>query len=233
MDYPLRVRVFLLALNFFPLLHVASLIILWRSEPEWIPGARMAVSAGWLYLLPPALARLTSAICGVPDGSHAVSSRAFLGWWAMAQYQMLFNRLPFLEEGMRLVPGLYSLWLRLWGSRIGRLTFWSPGVSVLDRGYLDIGNDVVLATGVRLNGHVLHRNKQGELELALARIRIGEGATIGGYSLLTAGTEIAPGEATKAYLLSPPFTRWRDGKRIRGGEVNAEVDHHHPIDGNL
>jgi acetyltransferase-like isoleucine patch superfamily enzyme len=86
---------------------------------------------------------------------------------------------------------------------------------VLDRGYLDLGDDVVFGAGVRLNGHVILRNRQGQLELAIAPIRIGSGAAIGGYALLTAGTEIAAGESTRAHLLSPPFTVWRDGKRSR------------------
>ena len=129
---------------------------------------------------------------------------------------MMFNRFPFLEEALRVFPGLYSNWLRLWGSHIGRLTFWAPGVTVLDRGYLDIGDDVVFGAGVRLNGHVLMRTSAGTLELALGTIKIGAGASIGGYSLLTAGTEIAAGESTRAHLLSPPFTIWREGKRLKG-----------------
>jgi hypothetical protein len=87
---------------------------------------------------------------------------------------------------------------------------------VLDREYLDIGDDVVFGAGVRLNGHVILRNRQGRLELAVGPIKIGSGAAVGGYSLLTAGTEIAAGESTRAHLLSPPFTVWRDGKRFRG-----------------
>jgi len=86
----------------------------------------------------------------------------------------------------------------------------------LDRGYLDIGDDVVFGAGVRLNGHVLVRTSAGTLELALGTIKIGAGASIGGYSLLTAGTEIAAGESTRAHLLSPPFTIWREGKRLKG-----------------
>lgn len=39
------------------------------------------------------------------------------------------------------------------------------------------------------------------------------GAMIGGYSLLTAGTEIADDEATRAFLTSPPFSKWKNGRR--------------------
>jgi hypothetical protein len=46
-------------------------------------------------------------------------------------------------------------------------------------------------------------------------VKIGDDAMIGGYSLLTAGTEIAAGEATRAFLISPPFSKWKNGKRSR------------------
>jgi hypothetical protein len=93
---------------------------------------------------------------------------------------------------------------------------------VLDREYLDLGDDVVFGAGVRLNGHVILRSRQGRLELAVAPIKIGSGAAVGGYSLLTAGTEIPAGESTRALLLSPPFTVWRDGKRVKGENDNAD-----------
>ena len=118
-----------------------------------------------------------------------------------------------LEETLRLIPGLYSLWLRGWGSRIGKLTYWAPRTVILDRGFLDLGDHVILGAGVRLNPHVIERDP--EPTLRLAPIKIGDGAMIGGYSLLTAGTEIAAGEATRAFLISPPFSRWKNGSRIR------------------
>ncbi|NQW99044.1 hypothetical protein HQ447_00190 [bacterium] len=37
-------------------------------------------------------------------------------------------------------------------------------------------------------------------------------AIIGGDSLLTAGTEIAADEATRAFLISPPFSRWKGSR---------------------
>ncbi|MBZ5636161.1 MAG: hypothetical protein LAO55_23785 [Acidobacteriia bacterium] len=212
--YPVRLRVWMLILNLFPLAHVSMMVaIAVANLPVWVRLTGVLVS---LLILPPLLARLVHALSPVRSGRIAVETPGFLAWWATAQFQMIFNRLPVIEELMRIVPGLYSNWLRLWGSRIGRLTFWSPGMVVLDREYLDLGDDVVFGAGVRLNGHVILRNRHGRLELALAPIKIGSGASIGGYSLITAGTEIAPGESTRAHLLSPPFTVWRDGKRWKG-----------------
>jgi hypothetical protein len=36
-----------------------------------------------------------------------------------------------------------------------------------------------------------------------------------GCSLLTAGTEICSDQTTRALLVSPPFSIWKDGKRVR------------------
>jgi acetyltransferase-like isoleucine patch superfamily enzyme len=217
-----RRQLWMLLWNFFPLAHCVSIALL-VVYLDASPLRRFAAALACLYLLPPLLARLAGVVVRMPEGRIAVDSTAFLAWWATAQFQMIFNRLPILDELLRLVPGLYSNWLRLWGSRIGRLTFWAPGVRVLDRGYLQLGDDVVFGAGVRLNGHVLLKDQSGFGQLALAPIVIGSGAMIGGYALLTAGTEIAAGEVTRAHLLSPPFTKWRDGKRVREGGVSDEM----------
>ena len=112
-----------------------------------------------------------------------------------------------------MIPGVYSLWLRLWGSRIGKLTYWVPQTLILDRGFLDIGDHVVFGAGVRINPHVMENDSAPVLRLS--PVKIGDDCMIGGYSLLTAGTEIAPGEATRAFLISPPFSKWKDGRRNR------------------
>jgi hypothetical protein len=218
-DYPASVRVWMLLLNLFPLAHLSALVaIAFSNFPVW---ARVSAVLGVLFILPPLLRRLVHALAPLPAGKISIESGGFLSWWATAQFQIIFNRLPMIEELLRMIPGVYSSWLRLWGSRIGRLTYWAPGMVVLDREYLDLGDDVVFGAGVRLNGHVILRNRQGNLELAVAPIKIGSGAAIGGYSLLTAGTEIAPGESTRAHLLSPPFTVWREGKRYKDTEDEA------------
>jgi hypothetical protein len=219
-DYPARLRVWMLLLNFFPLAHLGALVLIgFVNVPLW---QRVTGVLFTLLLLPPLLARIVHALAPLPGPRISVESGGFLAWWATAQFQIIFNRLPMIEEMLRMIPGVYSNWLRLWGSRIGRLTYWSPGMVVLDREYLDLGDDVVFGAGVRLNGHVILRNRQGRLELAVAPIKIGSGASVGGYSLLTAGTQIPPGESTRAYLLSPPFTVWRDGKRVKGETDDAD-----------
>jgi hypothetical protein len=206
-------RLWLLLLNCLPLLHVVSVGlcvgIAWSSWP-W----RLLTGLGVLYLAPPLAARFIRTVFPIREGHIAVSTPEFLTWWALFNLQVIYCRLPALEECLRLVPGLYSCWLRLWGARVGRLTYWAAGLRVLDRSFLHIGNDVVFGAGVRLNPHVLARNEHNQMELTLATVIIGDRAIIGGYSLLTAGSEVAADECTRAFLVSPPFGKWQDGRRI-------------------
>lgn len=206
-------RAGLLLLNAVPLLHLAGTVGVFFLPVGWL--ARIGTAVGVLYLVPPVLTRMLLAFARVPEGRIEINSKAFMVWWATFQMQTLFCRFVMIEEALRLVPGLYSLWLRLWGARIGRLTYWSPGTTITDRTYLDIGDDVVFGAGVRLNSHVMCVGPEGRFQLALGTIRVGPRSLVGGYSLLTAGSEIAPNEITKAFLLSPPFSSWKDGRRLR------------------
>jgi hypothetical protein len=201
------VRVAMLLLNLLPLLHGTGAVACFFLPLSW--PLRAAAALAFLYLLPLIPGRLLRESLRAEPATFDIGSPAFLRWWGCFQCQVLFLRFPVLEEIIRLVPGLYSLWLRCWGSRIGKLTYWAPQTIILDRGFMEIGDHVVFGAGVRLNPHVM------ENELKLAPIRIGDGAMIGGYSLLTAGTEIADGERTRAFLISPPFSKWKDGKRLR------------------
>jgi hypothetical protein len=120
----------LLALNTLPFLLAAGVVVL-LTVPSWPIGVRSAAAATLLWLVPPLLCRLVFALSPVPDGRHVFGSAAFWSWWISLKLQTLFLRLPLLEELLRLVPGLYSAWLRLWarasaGSPTGRPGSKSP-----------------------------------------------------------------------------------------------------------
>jgi hypothetical protein len=215
-DYNLSTpkQLLLLLLNSLQMWHAA--LVLCVLFIPWAPWAvRMASGIAVLYMLPPILARFILIAAPPVEGEIRPDQPGFMRWWALLNLQMLFNRFQAFEEILRLVPALYSAWLRLWGGKVGHHIYWSPGTRILDRSFVRIGNGVVFGAGVRINPHVFHRNKKGAFVLALATVDIGERALIGGYSLLAAGTTIPPGECTRALLLSPPFTHWEEGKRIR------------------
>ena len=207
-------RAALLCCSYIPLFHVV-LICCTLCTPWAALGWRIGAAAAVLYLLPPLLARCILRIWPIHEGCIAMPSRDYFVWWALLNLQVLFCRLPALEELMRIIPGAYGAWLRLWGSRVGSFIYWAAGLQILDRSFLNIGSGVVFGAGVRLSPHVIAENDVGGLELKLAAIHIGDCALIGGYSLLTAGTRIADGENGRACLISPPFSRWKSGKRIQ------------------
>jgi hypothetical protein len=211
----------MLLLNSIPFFHTLLVILLffYPWERVWV---RCLSGVGCLYLLPPMTARVIGLIMPIKRTRIAMGSREYFTWWALANLQMVFCRLPFLEELLRLIPGVYSNWLRLWGAKIGRLTYWAAGTKILDRQCLQVGNNVVFGAGVRINAHVLVKNETGQLELLLAPIKIGDNVIVGGYSLLTTGTEIADGEFTRALLSSPPFSHWQNGTRSKK-ETDVEL----------
>ena len=207
-------RLLVMLLNYLPLLHV--ILTLGIGIYPWAGvGWRIFAALAVLFIAPALAARIILRASPLRSTVINLGSTDFFKWWALLNLQVLFCRLTILEEMMRLVPALYSAWLRLWGSKVGRLVYWAPGTLILDRSFLDIGDDVIFGAGVRLNPHVMMRNAQGEMELLLAPVKIGSRAVVGGYSLLTAGTELAADEPSQACLLSPPFTKWRNGKRVK------------------
>jgi hypothetical protein len=207
-------RLVMILCGFLPLVHAAAAIAPVALVGAGMSRPRMLVIAPIvLYLAPALLVRACTWARPLPSGAFRVGSGAFLWWWFTAQPQVIFSRLPFLEELLRVVPGLYSAWLRIWGARIGAFVYWSPGVAIADRSLVRIGDRVVFGMGVRLNAHVLAPGADGSPHLYLAPVHIGSDTLVGGYSLVLAGCEIAPGQVTPPLKTLHPFTRWAGGRR--------------------
>jgi hypothetical protein len=213
-DIPARIRTAMIVIGFVPLLHatltIAPVILVLMGSPARL----LLLTPVILYLLPAVIVRLVTLRTTLPVGLVDLGSPMFLRWWFTAQCQIVFTRLPSLEELLRLVPALYSAWLRLWGSKIGALVYWSPGVTVLDRSLVNLGDRVVFGAGVRLNPHVI-APIGGRRSLILAPVTIGSDALVGGYSTLLPGCVIAPGEVTDAFRTVHPFTHVEGGRRSR------------------
>jgi hypothetical protein len=211
---PGRVRAAMMLIGFVPLVHTALtvtpvlLVIMGR------PRMLLALAPVALYLLPPAIVRLVTWRRPLPTGLIDLASPEFLRWWFTAQCQIVFARLPWLDELLRLVPTLYSAWLRLWGSRVGAFVYWSPGLVILDRSLVNIGSRVVFGAGVRLNPHAI-APIGGRRALILGPVTIGDDALIGGYSTLLPGCIVSPGEVTAPFRTVHPFMQIEGGRRSR------------------
>lgn len=196
-----------LACNFFTVLHLATIAAVAAFAPGWIwktVGLTLTV-----YFLPLACVRLATAIRPLQPGRIPVGSAAYYVWWFSFCAQNLYARFPALEEALRCIPGCYSLWLRLWGAKIGKLTYWSAGVRIYDRAFVKVGDHCRFGLGVRIAPHV-----HVEDDLLLAPVEIEDNVVVGAYSLLVAGTVLKADQSTRAYLLSPPNSIWQDNRRI-------------------
>ncbi len=207
-------KLLLLLISYIPFAQVAALgTLVWLLHSR--PAACISAMLVGLYLVPPIVCRVAAWLLPIRCQRIEIGTRDFFVWWFMLNLQMLFCRFPTLEEILRVFPGCYSMWLRLWGARVGRLTYWAAGVRVLDRQALDIGNDVTFGAGSRLNPHVMLADDQGRLTLVLAPVKIGDRVAVGGYSLLVAGSEIAADQCTRAFLILPPMNRLKNGRRVK------------------
>lgn len=205
-----------LALNFLPLLHVLSgALVVWAVDGAL---ARVGAALAWLYVLPPLAGRMATGMLGAPAGEGlGQDARAYKVWWFLTQCQLLFNRFGVLEELLRLVPGLYALWLNAWGARVSAKVYWGPGAAVVDRPSVRIGPGVVIGTRAVLSGHLAVKDARGAFRVTLAPVEIAEGALIGAYAGIGPGCRIAAGEEVPAAAFLRPFTQWTGGRRVRPG----------------
>lgn len=209
-----RKQVFILILcNYFSLVHIACCVCCLVFLPGW--AWKIGSFLACLYFLPLLCTRLAFLLHPIKREKIPLFSTDYYVWWFTFCTQILYLRFPVIEEVMRCVPSLYSFWLRLWGSRIGKLTYWSPGTIVLERSFLRVGDHVNFAAGTRLNPHV-----HVDGELWLAPIVVEDHVVVGGYSLLSAGTVLKANQATKAFLISPPYSVWQDNHRISKAHVD-------------
>lgn len=209
-----RPSLYSLALNALPLCYVLAGVAVVIA----IDGIGMAIAAAlaWIYVVPPLIARIAMALFGVPQGEALdQASRAYKVWWFLAQLQIPFNRFGVFEELIRLVPGLYPLWLNAWGSRVSSIVYWGPGAMVADRQSARIGRGAVIGTRAVLSGHLAVKDESGATRVTLGPVEIGEGVLIGAYAGIGPGCIIAPGEQVPAAAYVRPYTRWANGRRIK------------------
>ena len=174
------------ALSFFPALHLvtmtAALVALAHAPSA---GTAIAVMLA-VYGLPLCAFRLLSYWQPLREGVSFLDEPRFSPWWGGHQIQAVFIAIPQLESLLQLIPGAFSLWLRLWGSEVGRSVYWTPRVEIADRSLLVIGDAAVVGHKVEMYAHAV-RSRRGRPLLHIRRIVIGRGAFLG------AGTRIGPG----------------------------------------
>ncbi len=178
----------------------------WMSAPASVSRALLWLAT--VYLLPVACFRLHERVWPLVEGRSRLDEPSYAPWWGAHQFQIMYTAFPALEAALRLVPGMYSAWLRLWGSRIGHGVHWTPLVEISDRSLLEVGDGVIFGHRAACYAHVVQR-RSGRLDLYLRRIRIGRGVQLG------AGSRLGPGAAIMDGVTLPALTDVGVGRRVR------------------
>lgn len=209
---PERPDAFSLWMNLVPFAFAAGgiAVVLLGSGDGW---SRLGIALAWLYLLPPLLGRVILALFGRPEGSFTQDQKGYRVWWVLTQLQIPFNRLPFLEELLRLVPALYPLWIALWGGRLSPFAYVAPGVTITDRYLVRVERRAVLGFRSTLAGHMAVRDEEGRWLAVVAAPTVRESAIVGGDAGLGPGATLLGGALLPSGRRVGPFDRWpRSGR---------------------
>ncbi|TXT37636.1 MAG: hypothetical protein FD135_3470 [Comamonadaceae bacterium] len=196
-----------LILNILPFAHLASGCGLMFAGLDTV-GQRVAFAFAWIYLLPPLVARFTLAVYGIPAGQLTQDTRGYRVWWFLTQWQTLFNRLPWLEEVLRLVPGLYAFWIGLWGGHLSPFAYVGPGVVITDRYLVYVERGAVLGFKSALAAHMVIRDQQGRYVVVVAAPVVEAEAILGGYAGLGPGAILRAGHLLPSGRRVAPFGEW-------------------------
>jgi hypothetical protein len=146
------------------------------------------------YFLPLLIQRIVLGIYPIKEGGVYIGldEKSFSPWLFSLRVQQIYLVFPQLERLLFYLPGLYSGWLRLWGSKIGKNVFWTPGTIVNDRSLMDVGDFVIFGHNTYMSSHLL-RVKNGRFFVYIKKIKIGSNCFIGAFTKMGPGTTIQSG----------------------------------------
>jgi NDP-sugar pyrophosphorylase family protein len=202
--------------SFFP----ALVILLTAASILWIcfyPGilSIMALLIS-LYVFPLLVYKIHEYFYPLKEEISYLAGKNYSPWWGSHQIQVIYIAFPALETLLRLIPGAFSLWLRLWGSKVGKNVYWTPQLEISDRAFIEIGDNVVFGNGVGIYSHIIKPKKQ-DLLLYVKKVKIGNNVFLGAWNHIAPGVTIADG----TYV--PVFTHVYPNKKFsQESKVNSE-----------
>ncbi|MBD2046414.1 acyl transferase [Coleofasciculus sp. FACHB-64] len=145
-----------------------------------------------LYGFPLLVYRLHERFYPVKEGISYLGSKEYSPWWGSHQIQLIYIAFPALETLIRLIPGAFSLWLRLWGAKVGKGVYWTPQLEIADRGLIEVGNRAVFGHGVGIYSHIIKPRKQ-DLMLYVKKVKIGSNVFLGAWNHIGPGVVVEEG----------------------------------------
>lgn len=177
-------------ISLFPMFYLFCVLgCIWKMFSNFM-AADFLLLIGTVYLMPLILYRIHFLFFPFTDGYWILSEKKYNPWYASHMFQFPFIACPWIESVIHFIPGLYSCWLRAWGSKIGKKIYWTPRVEIVDRGLIEVGDYVVFGHISAFCSHMV-ADIEGKPALVIKTIKIGEKAFIGADSQIGPGTIIA------------------------------------------
>jgi hypothetical protein len=176
--------------SYFPLMMTAAAFLALGVFAQWPSPLTVILVLFIIYALPPMVLRVMFRWAPLKIGVSAIDGRTFNPWLAAHHIQAFYDALPYLESLLRVIPGFYSMWLRMWGSRVGYGVEWPVRMDVLDRNLMDIGNRVVFSREVELSAHVRQKMEGGGSRVLVRPVRVGGHAFVGACARLGPGAVV-------------------------------------------
>ena len=181
----------------YPSLHVLLILgslvcFIWNPSWKTLSGIPAVI-----YLFPLLSFRLHQLVAPLKEGNSTIVG-SYSPWYGTHMIQTVFIAFPGTERFLRLFPGLFALWLRCWGSKVGKNVYWTPHFEVADRSLLEIGDNVVFGYNVKVACHVISPSREFGLKLYTKKCIMEDGSFVGATARLAPGVRVCEGALVKA-----------------------------------
>ena len=181
----------------FPAFHtilVLASLVTFVFHPQWYTVLVIPVV---IYIFPLIAFHIHQLFAPVNEGEFDLT-KGYSAWFGSHMLQNFFITFPITERFLRLFPGVFSLWLRLWGSSVGKNVYWTPDFEVADRSLLIIGNNAVFGYAVKISCHMINPSRKMGLKNTIKKVEIQDGVFVGAGTRITPGVIIKKGVVVKA-----------------------------------
>lgn len=186
-------------ITLFPVVNVTLVIaafVAFIHEPSVANGLFILFS---IYGFPLLSFHLHQYLCPLEEGSTSIV-KGYSAWYGTHMIQNMHITFPAFERLLRLFPGVFSIWLRLWGSKVGKAVHWTTQLEIADRSLVEVGDNSVFGYNVKLSSHVIKPSREHGMVVYVKRIVIGKNALVG------AVTQMAPGSSVEDGALVPALS---------------------------
>jgi hypothetical protein len=187
-----------------------GLLFFWTDDWEglFLPFAIFA-----LYLQSPLIWRLMSSVYGPVPLVSRIGVKVETGslWLVSHRLQEIYETFEVFERVLKTFPGVYSMWLRLWGARIGKKVNWTAGCKIVDRPFLRIGDRCLIGNQSYITAHAI-KKKQDRYQLFVKEVRVGSDVVVSFSATLAPGAVIGDGAFIEAGAVVYPNQEIPEGR---------------------